>query len=123
MDDEVDFAAFVGRVAEQLGFEVTILTDPLQFKETFERVQPTDLALDMVMPDIDGIELVQWIAARGSQVRIIIMSGFNPRYAKAAEMLGQVKGRLSITSLTKPVDLNTLRGVLSQDEAPGSSGG
>ena len=40
LDDEPDFAAFVRMVADGLGFDVTVLTDPLLFKDSFVTVKP-----------------------------------------------------------------------------------
>ena len=57
------------------------------------------------MPEIDGTELVFWLAERHCTAEIIIATGFNPTYAAVADTLGQAKGLNSVTTLTKPIAL------------------
>lgn len=65
VDDEPDFADFVKRTAEGMGYDVSALSDPNLFKEAYAAFKPNVIVLDMVMPDIEGIELVQWLAQQG----------------------------------------------------------
>jgi DNA-binding response OmpR family regulator len=109
IDDAADFGAFVRRVAVKLDFEVKVTTDPREFKEIYKRFDPTVIVLDIVMPDTDGIELVRWLVTAHCTARIIIVSGFNPNYARAADAIGSVAGLTSITRLSKPVRVADLR--------------
>jgi DNA-binding response OmpR family regulator len=113
VDDEADFGAFVRRVAEKLDFEVVVTTNARAFKEIFHRFDPTVIVLDIVMPDTDGIELVQWLANMQCKARIIIISGFDPNYTRMADILGSAAGISSITRLTKPVTVADLGKALS----------
>jgi DNA-binding response OmpR family regulator len=112
IDDETDFGAFVGRVGSGLGFAVEVTTRAADFQEAYLRFEPTHIILDIVMPERDGIELVGWLAAMGFTGRIIIITGFHPRYAAAAETLGRVQGLRPIVTLKKPVALAELRTAL-----------
>lgn len=113
VDDEPDFGAFVRRVAEKLDFEVKVTTNPRAFKEIFRLFNPTVIVLDIVMPDVDGIELVRWLATVHCTARIIIISGFDPNYTKIADVLGSAAGLTSITRLTKPISVAELGSALS----------
>ena len=113
MDDEPDFTEFVREVAEGLGFEVTIVNQSLKFKSTFEAIKPTMIVLDIVMPDIDGIELIEWLADVGNEAGVIIVTGYNPHFAEAAKVFAEVKGRFLVTSITKPVSLAALSAALT----------
>jgi DNA-binding response OmpR family regulator len=113
VDDEAAFGAFVRRIAEKLDFEVKVTTNPRAFKEIFHRFNPTVLVLDIIMPDVDGIELVRWLATIQCTARIIIISGFDPKYTKIADVLGSVAGLTSIIRLAKPVSVDELRNALS----------
>ncbi len=81
--------------------------------EVYDDVDPTAIVLDMVMPEIEGNELVQWLAARGCDAKVIIVSGFHPDYAAFAGKLGTIRGLSSVTSLVKPVGAAQLRAVLA----------
>ncbi len=113
MDDEPSFADIVRRAAKDPGFSVTAISNPWQFKRTYETIEPSVVVLDIVMPEIDGIELIQWIADQEHKAKIIVVSGWDVSYVKSAQTLAQVKGLDSIETLTKPVSLSALRKALS----------
>ncbi len=112
IDDEPDFADFVKRTAEGVGYEVSALSDPNLFKDAYAEFDPHIIVLDMVMPDIEGIELVQWLAEQGCEARILVVSGYNPYYGKMALGLGEVRG-LKVETYQKPISLATLREALT----------
>ena len=112
VDDEPDFGDFVRQVAEGSGYEVTVTTGGKEFMEVYDDVDPTVVVLDMVMPEIEGTELVQWLAARRCDVKVIIITGFHPDYAALAGKLGKIRGLNSVTTLVKPVGAGQLRTVL-----------
>jgi|AP95_1055475.scaffolds.fasta_scaffold84846_2 DNA-binding response OmpR family regulator len=109
VDDEPRFRDFVKNVAVKLGFDVECASDGQEFKILCDANHPDVVVLDIVMPGIDGVELVQWLAERGKQVHVVIVTGFAPNYAVLAKKLGQAKGLLSVTTLTKPVKMAALR--------------
>ncbi len=85
-----------------------------EFQRTYEAGQPPNIiTLDVVMPDKDGIEVVRWLAERQCPSRVIIISGFNPSFAKAARIIGEETAGMKITQLQKPVRLGELRAALS----------
>lgn len=61
MDDEPDFAEYIGIVGEQLGYETLKINDSREFKKAYIEFAPDVLVLDMVMPEIDGVELIKWL--------------------------------------------------------------
>jgi YesN/AraC family two-component response regulator len=77
---------------------------------------PDIIVLDIVMPKMDGFELVQWSAAQQSVARIIIVTGCNPHYAKMIQNIGTAHGILSITSLVKPIAITDLKAALAGDK-------
>ena len=113
IDDEPEFGQFVRKVAEEMDFEVRVTTQATHFKEVYEAFDPTAIVLDVVMPETDGIELVNWLADRHYQGKLVIVTGFTPRYAELASKLSAGKGMTSVTALYKPVELEKLRAALS----------
>lgn len=116
VDDNRDLAELVRRVGVGAGYDVCVATEAVEFKEAFDRFDPTVIVLDMIMPDTDGIQLVQWLVDRNVTARVVVASGFNPLYAEMAAKLGVAKG-LSVTYLAKPFRLQDLRGVLREEAA------
>jgi DNA-binding response OmpR family regulator len=113
VDDDPEFGEFVRKVALQATYQVEVVTDGNAFKRCHEKFKPTIVVLDIVMPGVDGIELVQWLAERKSTVHLIIASGYAPMYADLARKMAQAKGLRSVTSLPKPVTPTELRAALA----------
>jgi CheY-like chemotaxis protein len=112
VDDEPGFGEFVRQVALPLGYAVTVTTNGREFQKRYVETQPTLILLDMVIPDLDGNELLLWLIQQGYAADLIITTGFSPEYAQDAKTLAEFKGLQAVTTLVKPVDLATLRAVL-----------
>ena len=112
-DDEPDFRAIVVDVVKGMGMEPVEVGRPEDFAGTYEAGAPDIVVLDIVMPNIDGLELVDWLAGAGYRGRLVLVSGYNPNYARAARTMADMKGIASVTVLQKPVSLADLRAVLA----------
>jgi DNA-binding response OmpR family regulator len=112
VDDEPGFGEFVRQVALELGYEVLVTTNGLDFQKSYSSFQPTQIILDMVIPDIDGNELLLWLLQQGYAADLIIATGFSPDYAQDAKTLAEFKGLRAVTTLVKPVSLARLRAAL-----------
>lgn len=118
VDDEPKFAAFVGKVARPLGFEVEITCHGRDFIDAYNRQKPDIVVIDMVMPEIDGNELVLWLVQQNYDAAVIIITGFSPQYAVNARLLAEYKGLRSVRTLSKPVTVARLRETLASAIAP-----
>ena len=68
------------------------------------QVHSVDLVItDLVMPDVEGLEMIRAIRKDHRDLKIIAMSGmFGPSVLRAAEILG------AHTALTKPLTAETV---------------
>lgn len=121
VDDEPRFAAFVERVAEPLGYNVEVTNHGRDFKTAYQREQPDTVVIDMVMPDIDGNELVLWLVEQHCAADIIIITGYHPDYAVNARLLAEYKGLRPVATLSKPVSISRLREALANPGGESSS--
>jgi EAL domain-containing protein (putative c-di-GMP-specific phosphodiesterase class I) len=114
VDDEVEICEFVRDVAEELGFDVAITTDPTEFRQQYIDTPPDVVIMDLMMPKADGIELLHqmWEAASGAQV--IVMSGVDARLLMAARRLAESHNLRILAAIEKPVTVARLRDVLSR---------
>ena len=112
VDDEPEFGEFVRKVATDLGYEVLVTTTGRAFQEAYPALQPTTVVLDMVMPEMDGNELVLWLLKQHYTDNLIIITGYSPDYLTDAKRLAEFKGLRSVITLTKPIRLAKLREVL-----------
>jgi CheY-like chemotaxis protein len=117
VDDEPEFGEFVRKVAADLGYEVRVTTNGKAFQAAYHELQPTTVVLDMVMPGMDGNEIVLWLMQQHYAANLIIITGYSPDYATDARRLAEFKGLRSVTMLTKPIRLAKLREVLGGNKA------
>jgi len=73
VEDDEDIATLVSNVLAEEGYATSIVTDSRQAIETFERVHPDVVTLDVMMPSIDGISLCLELR-RSSEVPILFIS-------------------------------------------------
>ncbi len=116
VDDNAEFAEFVRTVADGLGHAVEVCANGALAKQSYRTFNPEIIVLDMVMPEIDGIEFVQWLATENCTSRLILVTGFNPNYTDVAKTIGMAKGLGKVTTLNKPVHLTDLRLALNGDD-------
>lgn len=112
IDDEPDIARFVAQVAEGLGYDVWATTKADEFKRYYAEFAPDVVILDVVMPEVDGIELVKYLADNGCMSKILVISGYAERYLDNTKSLGEAFGLPSIKAMAKPIDLPNLEAFL-----------
>jgi CheY-like chemotaxis protein len=117
IDDEPEFAAIVRKVAEESGYEANVAPDAAAFKTSYAAIPPDVIVLDIIMPEVDGIELVQWLIEQGCRADIVVVTGHNRNYARAAKTLAEARGTMRVRVLEKPAKLAELRAALAA--APG----
>ncbi len=78
----------------------------------YESFDPTLIVMDMIMPEMDGFELMQWLITQNCKARIVVVTGYNPRYAEMAETIGTDAGKLDVQTLIKPIGRMELRAAL-----------
>ena len=112
VDDDERILSIIQDVATGLGFEVSTLSDSTRFMTAYVRVKPHIITLDMMMPDMDGIEVIRWLSDVGSTARVIILSGHST-FLRLGEKLANARGTLSTALLRKPFALSDLRAALT----------
>ena len=112
IDDEPDVGRFIQRVAETGGYQVRVTGCAKEFKEALDSFEPSVICLDVVMPDVDGIELLHYLAEQKCRSRILIVSGHAGRYLEPAGTLGRALGLPAVDTMAKPLELATLRDAL-----------
>jgi len=66
------------------------------------------------MPEIDGNELLQWLAKQDNVPPIVLVSGYDQTYISVAQKLGQAIGAVIVDTLTKPLNLTDLTSILQE---------
>ena len=74
VDDDPGIVDFVATVLENDGYEVGRLTDPTRVEKELETPYHV-VVLDLMMPELDGLEVLRRIRARSSDVSVIMTTG------------------------------------------------
>jgi len=112
VDDQAGINAVVSRIATALGLETIALRDPLKAIETFIDFAPDVVLLDMVMPEKDGIDLLDEMMLTGRPTKFIIMSGYGDAYLRLAQGVATFHGTDQLAVLRKPFRREELEGLL-----------
>lgn len=115
LDDEPEVGRIIGLIAEGAGFEWRSTTHPDQFFRELDSWSPTHLAIDLVMPEMDGVQVMRQLSQRGCTCRMVITSGVGSRVMDAAMRSGVEHGLDVRGVVPKPFSALTLR-VLLLDE-------
>ena len=116
VDDSPDMGAFLAKVARGLQFDVAVTDNAEDFMKNYEAGEPDIIVMDIVMPNVDGLELLQYLAGRKCRSRILVMTGYNEIYLHQAKSLGELYGLPFIQTLMKPVELPDIeKALLGED--------
>ena len=114
VDDQPSMGELVADVAEDLGFDTITTANAKQFQTAYLESDPLAIVMDIVMPDMDGNELLEWLANKNSHTPVVIMSGFEGKYVELAQMLAVERGAIVIGTLVKPFLIEELEMLLNE---------
>jgi CheY-like chemotaxis protein len=117
VDDHHDSADLVARVAIQCGYETKIALDPHRVVEIAAEWQPQVIALDLSMPQFDGVDVLLALKDKGFSGQFIIISGQTRTQREHAVRIARVRGVRIAEHFEKPVQIHTLRRLLAAMKA------
>jgi len=74
--------------------------------------------VDLMMPEVDGIQVLRYLSSRNFQSEIILISGYDKKVLTVAGQLAKALGLHVRASIQKPIGLNSLREILTQRGDP-----
>jgi DNA-binding response OmpR family regulator len=99
VDDEPDIARIVARTATINGFEPIVVQSGRQLLALVERDPPDVIVIDMVMPDMEGNEILIALRQAGTLPKVILMTGHGDAYLGPPSRLA---GDALVGTLQKP---------------------
>jgi len=113
VDDDPGMLALLRDIAEDIGFSVRSYRDGRDFCENFDSSMGI-IVLDLMMPGIDGVEVMRFLASKSYRQPLILISGYDVGVLHSAQTLAEEQNLNVVTSLTKPIEVATLQRLLMQ---------
>ena len=101
IDDDADVLRAVGDYFERIGFEVYRETSGERGLDTFARLRPDVVLLDLHLPDLGGLEVLERLRGAGAAVILLTGQGDIATAVRAMQLGAE-------HFLTKPVDMGHL---------------
>jgi EAL domain-containing protein (putative c-di-GMP-specific phosphodiesterase class I)/FixJ family two-component response regulator len=117
IDDEPAIGQVIALVAQDLGMSCTVLTSALQLGEELDP-DVTAVVIDLMMPGMDGIELVRRLAARQCRATIVMMSGHDRSLLRSVQEMARSLGLRTAEPLQKPFRLADIKAMLNAVSEP-----
>jgi len=109
VDDEKDFVQTLSQRLKTRNLESSVVYDGEQALEYISKDQPDVMVLDLMMPGIDGIEVLRRVKKTNPEIEVIILTGHGSKHEEEqAENLG------AFAYLQKPVNIDLLARVLNE---------
>jgi len=109
VDDDPDVCRAVGRLVRGAGYEVREFNSAREFLVAHEPEPPGCLLLDLSMPEVDGLQLQQSLAASGCHRPIVFLTANGDVHNTVRAMKAG-----AVNFLTKPVDRDELVAALAE---------
>jgi EAL domain-containing protein (putative c-di-GMP-specific phosphodiesterase class I)/FixJ family two-component response regulator len=116
LDDDALIARTISVIGESAGFSTQMATAADEFFRLLDDWQPSHIALDLIMPDMDGVEVLVELARRDCQASILITSGVGTRVLDAARRSALEHGLSIAGVVSKPFSPGELREILTRAE-------
>ncbi len=113
LEDDPGVAKAIYQIAVTVGHEARIVTQPDPFFAALDEWSPTHIALDLVMPEMDGIQVLAELGKRKSRAAVIITSGMGRNVMEAAGRAAGDHGLNLGGLLPKPFAAAALRSFLT----------
>ena len=116
VDDDLLICNLLETIAEPLFSQIEVF----QKSDLFLQQQINDndiILLDLMMPDMDGIEVIRHLAKKKSAASLVLISGYDRGVLHSAEALAQDHGLKIIKYFTKPIATAELIALLSSTVA------
>lgn len=108
IDDEEDIRSMLQSFFESLGYRTLVAADLNQTVFIFNREQPDIVFLDIVLPGVNGLEILKLLKKLNKDIIVVMMSGYaTEAKAKFALELG------AFDYMNKPFDMSHVRNMLN----------
>ncbi len=107
IDDDKELIALLKKILEEDGYNVEISDKPMEAL-SIQKMNPFDIIItDILMPEMDGLELILYIKDKYKETKIIAISGGG--YFNAKDLLIMAKALGADFVIKKPINFSILK--------------
>lgn len=115
IDDERQTADLMAEYALLLGYQAKTYTEAVKFfEETDPYTEGSLIILDLIMPEMDGIEVMRKMVKTGNILPLILVSGYDNSVLHSAEQLAKAHSLEIIATIAKPFDFDFLKNIIQR---------
>jgi two-component system, response regulator, stage 0 sporulation protein F len=113
VEDEFGLHEIFREIFRMEGYEVRIAINGVQGFELYEKFNPDLIFTDIIMPEMNGLELVSKIREINPDIKVIYMSGFFG-IKQVKERIKEEVERYGYLTLSKPFKLSTMLEIVKE---------
>jgi len=113
LDDDAMVGQILRMAAQSAGFEAQWCEHHPAFFDAVFNWQPSHVAVDLLMPEMSGMDVLRRLAEIGCRARVIVSSGLGLSELDAALAEARTLGLQTAGVLPKPFSLAAVRALLS----------
>jgi len=115
LDDDEQYAELLKEIATNSGWQAFSEQSAASFLNS-DIAKNSVLVLDLIMPEMDGIEVIRALSKKNLDLLLILISGFDSRVLHSAQQLAEAHNIKVLTNLTKPVPIQEFIKILNDIE-------
>jgi EAL domain-containing protein (putative c-di-GMP-specific phosphodiesterase class I) len=123
IDDEEDICDLIAEIAERRGLEPRTTSNAENVSQILIDFPPDIIMMDLMMPGIDGVELLRLLSEKAKNAKLCLISGSDARVLNSARRLGSAHGLDVVAALEKPLSIQMLNGFFDQVSNGGKATG
>jgi EAL domain-containing protein (putative c-di-GMP-specific phosphodiesterase class I)/ActR/RegA family two-component response regulator len=108
IDDEEDICDLIAEISERHGFETRTTSNAENVYQLLADFPCDVIMMDLMMPGIDGVELLRLLSEKAKAARLCLISGSDARVLNSARRLGSAHGLNVVAALEKPLSIQML---------------
>ncbi|PCI80778.1 MAG: hypothetical protein COB20_02675 [SAR86 cluster bacterium] len=112
VDDDTFISDLLKRLATKVGCAVHCIHDGAEVGNALLAYRPEIIFLDLVLPGIDGVEIIRILAKAECKAKIVLMSGLDKRTLSSVEEVAKKSKLDVIGAISKPFEPGQIEGIL-----------
>ena len=117
VDDDPPILAFLAGIGKSCGYEVETSDTGRDLADRAAEMSPDFIILDLIMPKLDGIEVLREMSGKNIKAQILLISGFDPDLLARARSLARAWRLDVVDTMEKPLDADRIIACLKASEA------